>query len=332
MIKKKVTIAVDAMGGDHGPEPIVEGAIQASAATGANIILVGPHSPLTRLVEIQSGSKSISVAAAEEWISMDDDPIQAVRRKRDASINVGLRLLKTSSADAFVSAGSTGAVMAASLFILGRLRGYDRPAIAAFFPHRHGGVLLIDVGANSENKPQHLLQFGYMGAAYLENVMGRKDPRVGLLNIGEEATKGHDDAQEAHRLLRRSQLNFIGNVEGKDLPSGKVDVVVTDGFTGNIVLKAAEGVASYIVSELREVLTSRVDYKLASLVIQPGLQKMGRNLDYAAYGGAPLLGVNGIVIICHGRSKAPAIKRAVEVAVEAASRGLLEKLREAPRG
>jgi glycerol-3-phosphate acyltransferase PlsX len=271
------------------------------------------------------------VAAAEEWIAMDEEPVQAVRRKRDASINVGLRLVKTGVADAFVSPGSTGAVMAGALFTLGRIRGYDRPAIATTLPHRHGGMLLIDAGANLEVKPQQLLEFGIMGAAYAEHVMGRKEPRVGLLNVGSEETKGSDDLQDAYKLLRRSPLNFIGNVEPTDLPSGVVDVVVTDGFSGNVLLKAAEGTASYIVGELRQLLTSKVHYKAAAMLLRSGLRKMGNTLDYSAYGGAPLLGVNGVVIICHGRSNAAAIRKAVQVAGEAASHSLVERLRELSR-
>ncbi|MPZ22262.1 MAG: phosphate acyltransferase PlsX [Dehalococcoidia bacterium] len=320
------------MGGDHGPEPIAMGGIEAARRFGIRVTLVGPHSQLTHFVDVAGGAPpTLSIVAAEEWIAMDEEPVQAARRKKEASINVGLGLVRSGEADAFVSAGSTGAVMAASLFSLGRLRGCDRPAIAAFLPHRQGGVLLIDVGANVECRPQHLLQFAHMGSAYLERVMGRKEPRVGLLSVGEESTKGTDTVQEAHRLLTRSPLNFIGNVEGKDLPSGMVDVVVTDGFTGNVVLKAAEGIAGYVVSELKHSLKSRLDYKLAGKYLAPGLRKAWRSLDYTAYGGAPLLGVNGIVIICHGRSSATAITRAVEVAGDAASRGLLTHVQETLR-
>ena len=255
--------------------------------------------------------------------------MQAVRKKKDASINVGLALVKSGQADAFVSAGSTGAVMAAALLTLGRIRGYERPAIAAFFPHRNGGVLMIDVGATVEAKPSQLLQFGYMGSSYMEGVLGRKEPRVGLLNIGEESIKGDDERQDAHRMLLRSSLNFIGNVEGKDLPSGRVDVVVTDGFTGNIVLKAAEGIAEYVVSEFRRAITSRLDYKVAGAWLRPGFEKLRQHLDYSAYGGAPLLGVNGVVIICHGRSNEGAIKKAIEVAAEAAQNDLVGRIRQA---
>lgn len=334
MSRRRVTIAVDTMGGDHGPDPIVQGAIEGALSSGARVVLVGPQSQMNHWLEARAprNPEGVTIAAAEEWIAMDEEPVQAVRKKRDSSINVGLRLVRSGQADAFVSAGSTGAVMAGALFTLGRIRGYERPAIAAFFPLRQGGgVLLIDAGANVESKPQQLLQFGYMGSAYLELVMGRKEPRVGLLNNGEEDSKGSDELQEAYKLLRRSGLNFIGNVEGKDLPRGGVDVVVTDGFTGNVVLKTAEGVASYIVARLRELLTSKVHYRLAGLILQPGLRALAGGLDYTAFGGAPLLGVNGVVIICHGRSNAAAIKRAVEVAAEAAAQNLVERLRQAPR-
>jgi phosphate acyltransferase len=332
MAERKVTVALDTMGGDHGPEPMVEGAIEAAGATGARVILVGPQSQLSHLLDQQKDRpKTVSIVPAEEWIASDEEPVEAIRKKKASSINVGLGLLKSGQADAFVSAGSTGAVMAGSFLTLGRIRGYARPAIAAFFPHRHGGVLIIDVGANAECKPQHLLQFGQMGSAYLEHVLGRKEPRVGLLNIGEEATKGSDELQEAFRLLTRAPLNFIGNVEGKDLPTGRVDVVVTDGFTGNVVLKAAEGVAGYVVSELRKLLTSRLDYKVAALVLQRALRGMASALDYNTYGGAPLLGVNGVVIICHGRSTSLAIRHAIRVAADAANSDLIGKLREAAR-
>lgn len=328
----RATIAVDTMGGDHGPEPVVSGAVSAARSNDLKVVLVGPQSQLDHLLDVQRvRNDSVSVAAAEEWIAMDEEPVQAVRRKREASINIGLRLVKSGLADAFVSPGSTGAVMAGALFTLGRIRGYDRPAIATTLPHRHGGMLLIDAGANLEVKPQQLLQFGMMGAAYAEHVMGRKEPRVGLLNVGSEETKGTEDLQDAHKLLLRSPLNFVGNVEPTDLPSGTIDVVVTDGFSGNVLLKTAEGTASYIVTELRQLLTSKVHYKMAALVLRSALRKMGGRLDYSAYGGAPLLGVNGVVIICHGRSNAAAISKAVEVAGEAASHSLIERLRELSR-
>ena len=328
----RTTVAVDTMGGDHGPEPVVAGAVAAARSSDLKVILVGPQSQLDHLLEVQKvRSDAVSVAAAEEWIAMEEEPVQAVRRKREASINVGLRLVKSGVADAFVSPGSTGAVMAGALFTLGRIRGYDRPAIATTLPQRHGSVLLIDAGANLEVKPQQLLQFGIMGAAYVEHVMGRKEPRVGLLNVGSEESKGTEDLQDAYKLLRRSLLNFVGNVEPTDIPSGIVDVVVTDGFSGNVLLKTAEGTASYIVGELRQLLTSRIHYKLAALVLQRGLRRMGAPLDYSAYGGAPLLGVNGVVIICHGRSSASAIGKAVEVAGAAASHSLVERLRELTR-
>jgi glycerol-3-phosphate acyltransferase PlsX len=275
----------------------------------------------------------VSIVPAEEQIAMDEPPLEAVRRKRQSSIVVGTELLKSSRAQAFVSAGNTGAVMAAATLLLGRLPSVERPALGAVMPAKEGKrLLLLDAGANADSRPSQLVQFALMGQAYARRVFGIADPRVGLISIGEEDSKGNQLVVEANERLRQLEgISFYGNVEGKDLPNGVVDVAVTDGFTGNVILKSAEGTADYVVHELRDALTSKTVYKLAALVLRPAFTQLRRRLDYAEYGGAPLLGVRGTVLIAHGRSDAHAIASAVRAARDAIASDLVATLAAAVR-
>jgi glycerol-3-phosphate acyltransferase PlsX len=261
---------------------------------------------------------------------MDEHPAGAVREKRRSSIVVGLREVREGNADAFVSAGNTGAVMAAAVLVLGRVRGVKRPALGTVFPTAGGGrVLLVDVGANAEAKTEYLIQSAQMGRAYAQSALRLREPRIGLLSIGEEASKGSALIQEVHAALAAdTAMSFIGNVEGNAIPTGVADVIVTDGFTGNVAIKVAEGAAELILTELRAALTSRIQYKLAAAVLRPALRKVRSRIDYAEYGGAPLLGVNGVTIVAHGRSDARALFNAVRVARDAARGGLVDRIAE----
>jgi len=307
-------IALDAMGGDKAPVAIVDGAIEAAAEAGGRfeLILVGRRDELEkRISERGLFPGNIEIVHAPDVIGMSESPAAAVRRKRESSIAVATRLHREGVADAVVSAGNTGAAVASSLLSIGRIPGIDRPAIAIFYPSRNGGTIVLDGGANSDNVPKHLEQFAYMGAVYAEVILGRKSPRVGLLNIGEESSKGSELTREAYGLLEASGLNFVGNVEGRDVVAGAVDVVVTDGFTGNILLKFSESVAYYLGSMIKEGVAGSLRAKIGAVFLKPVLKKMGKTLDYAEYGGMPLLGINGVTIIGHGASNAKAIKNAV---------------------
>jgi glycerol-3-phosphate acyltransferase PlsX len=258
---------------------------------------------------------------------MDDEPAQAARRKKDSSIVVGLRAVRHGEAQAFVSAGNTGAVMAASIMYLGRIRGIERPSLVGLLPLSNTLTAFLDVGANADVKPEYMLQWGQMAAAYMEQVWKRKNPRVALLNIGEEESKGSSEAQEAYRLLKNSGLNFIGNLEGRDVPFARSDVIVTDGFTGNVVVKTMEGMAEYMQGEIKKAILSRPWYAAIGALLQPAFNKVRKSTDYREYGAGPLLGVNGLVFIGHGRSDARAIVSSLRVAREAARSGMLEAIR-----
>jgi glycerol-3-phosphate acyltransferase PlsX len=316
-------IALDAMGTDRHPAVEVQGAVQALREIPGDfeLILVGDRGrieeELARVDDLPAGR--LSVVHASQRIEPGEAPATAVRRKTDSSIVTGLVLEKEGSADAFVSAGSTGAVMAASLFLLRPLPGVARPAIATVLPTAADPVVMLDAGANVDSKPFHLLQFAHLGAIYAHDVLRRARPRVGLLNIGEEPEKGNELAVEAHQLLARSGLDFIGNVEGRDIITGVCDVVVTDGFVGNVLLKFYESVAGFF-SRLVEREVARSGAKM-------DLQELFRFLDYTEYGGAPLLGVNGISIICHGGSPPQAIKNAIRVAIRAVETNMVDHVR-----
>ena len=308
-------IALDAMGTDRHPSVEVEGAVQALRETGDDlrIVLVGDQTAIRReLARLgEAESERLSIVHAADRIAPGEPAVTAVRRKPGSSIVVGLHLQKEGQADAFVSAGSTGAVMAASLFILRPVPGVDRPAIATILPTAIGPTVMVDAGANVDCKPAHLVQFARLGVVYAHDVLGKEKPRVGLLNIGEEPEKGNELSVETHRLLVESDVNFIGNVEGRDIIKGACDVLVTDGFVGNVLLKFYESVAGFVFGLLRR--------EMADEQLEAKMGKVTRILDYAEYGGAPLLGVNGISIICHGGSTPRAITNAIKAAMTASN-------------
>jgi len=307
-------IALDAMGGDRAPRVIVEGALGAQEEVGADtkIVLVGREDAIRAEITHFGGSASaLDVVDARDIVSMEEQPSTTLRRKKESSIAVGLRLHAEGKVQGFISAGNTGAVAANALIILGRIKGVERPAIATYVPTKGGGCILLDVGASIDPKPSHMVQYAIMGSCFAKSVLGKSDPRVGLLNIGEESTKGTEVMQEAYALLKASDVNFIGNVEGRDIFAGSVDVTVCDGFVGNVVLKFAESVTDMVYGVLRQTLTADLRAKMGALLLKPAFRHLRETFDYAEYGGAPLLGVDGVCMICHGSSSARAIKNAV---------------------
>jgi glycerol-3-phosphate acyltransferase PlsX len=316
-----VRIALDAMGGDLAPKAVIEGALLAAHDLRAEIVLVGNREIVAReLAEHNARGLALTIEHAAEVVAMDDSPLESVLSKTDSSIHVGLDLVKRGRVDAFVSAGNSGAVMAAAMAILGTLPGVDRPAIASPAPTTGGLALLIDAGANTEVKPLNLMQFGVMGSVYWHHVRGIARPRVGLLSNGEEDSKGTDLTRAAAAALRQMEphINYIGYIEGRDINRAKADVIVTDGFTGNVALKTMEGFASFMMGNLREIFGSGMLRRLAYLLIRKKLRSIRERLDPSEYGGAPLLGVNGIAIIAHGSSNARAIRNAVRAAANEA--------------
>ncbi len=310
-------IALDAMGGDTAPETTVAGAVRAARELPVEIVLVGQQDAIEPLLKgYPSRPDNITIVHAAESIGMHESPAAAVRKKRDSSINVGLELLKQGQVQAFISAGNTGAAVAASTLTVGLLPGVERPGIAIQLPGLKDDTVLIDVGANITPKPLHLLQYAIMGEAYSRYVLGRANPKVGLLNVGEEEGKGTDFIKETYELLQTGKFNFIGNVEGHDIFSGEVDVIVCDGFAGNVALKTAESLAHAIGTILKRSLTRSFMTRLGAALARDAFQEIRSELDYAERGGAPLLGVNGVSIIAHGASGAKAIKNAIRVAHE----------------
>lgn len=308
-------IAVDAMGGDDAPGPIVEGAVLAAREYGVGILLVGDSAVIRKdLDRCNLSGLDVSIVHAAQKVEMEEAPSVVIRRKRDSSIWVATEQVKKGNAVAVISAGNSGATMATALFILGPLQGVERPAIATVLPTLTGSAILLDVGANVDCKPLHLFQFATMGHEYAEWVLQKSRPKIGLLSIGEEETKGNEVTKEALKILKASPLNFIGNVEGRDVYSGTADVIVCDGFIGNVALKISEGLADTLGKLLKREIAATLGGKLGYLFLRPAFQRFRRRVDYAEYGGAPLLGVNGISIICHGRSSAKAIKNAIRVA------------------
>ena len=316
-------IALDAMGGDHGLAPVVEGAVQALKELDVELILVGHEDQLrTELDRVQYTDHRLTVHHASQTVDMHESPAQVARKKRDSSIWVASTLVKTGEAQAVVSAGNTGAAMVSSFFLLGTIKGVERPAIAASLPTIRGTAIMLDVGATVDCSARQLHQFAIMGHEYAKHLMGIARPRVGLLGIGEEATKGNEVTKEAFRLLKESSLNFIGNLEGREVYSGTADVIVCDGFLGNVSLKISEGLAEAMKKILMsEVMNSTLGRLSLAFVTGP-LMRLKRRTDYAEFGGAPLLGVNGVCMICHGRSSAKAIKNAIRRA-DALARGRL---------
>ncbi|MBD2677535.1 MULTISPECIES: phosphate acyltransferase PlsX [Nostoc] len=325
----RVRIAIDAMGGDHAPGEIVAGALRAREELGVDILLVGDPQQIEAALPPKTNLGQMEIVTAQEAIAMDEEPLNAVRRKRNASINVAMDLVKQQQADAVFSAGHSGAAMASALLRLGRLPGVDRPAIGTVFPTIVAGkpVLVLDVGANVDCRPKFLEQFAVMGSAYSRYVLGTNEPKVGLLNIGEEDSKGNDAAVRAHQLLREnSQINFIGNAEGRDVLSGRFDVIVCDGFVGNVLLKFAEAVGEVILQILREELPQGLHGQIGSALLKPNLKRIKQRMDHAEHGGALLLGVAGVCLIGHGSSQAPSIFNAIRMAKEAVDNQVLQRI------
>jgi len=324
-----VRIAIDAMGGDYAPAEIVAGALRAKEELDVHILLVGDPQQIEAVIPLKSNRLGIEIVPAQDTIGMDEEPLSAVRRKRGASVNVAMDLVKNNQADAIFSAGHSGAAMASALLRLGRLPGIDRPAIGTVFPTIKAGkpVLILDVGANVDCRPKFLEQFAVMGSIYSQYVLGISEPKVGLLNIGEEENKGNEAAVRAHELLRENtQINFSGNAEGRDVLSGEFDVIVCDGFVGNVLLKFAEAVGGVILQILREELPQGIRGQIGTAILKPNLKRVKQRMDHAEHGGALLLGVNGICFIGHGSSQAPSIFSAIRMAKEAVDNQVLERL------
>jgi glycerol-3-phosphate acyltransferase PlsX len=322
------TIALDAMGGDNAPRAEVEGAVLAARELGVRVILVGRQDVLREeLAKHAHRNLPIEILHAADVITMRDSPMQAFRKKRNSSAHLAAKLVREGEADGFVSAGNTGAIMAVAHFILGTLPSVDRPALAAPFPNSKGTVsVMLDVGANVDSKPVHLEQFAVMGEIYYRALFGTRRPKVALLSIGEEESKGNDLTREAFNRLKKMPLNFVGNVEGRDVFAGSVDVIVCDGFIGNVALKISEGLVEHLVRTLKTALQSTLSAQIGSMLSRRAYQGFKKNLDYSEYGGAPLLGVRGITVIGHGRSNVNAIKNAIRVAAELAKAKLNEKI------
>jgi len=323
-------IVVDAMGGDFAPMNIVQGAVAAAKQFDLEIILVGKKDLIDlELAKFAPLPRGITVKHASEVIEMHEAAATAVRRKKDSSISKSVELLKEKEADAFVSAGNTGAVVCAAMLYLGILSGVERPGIAIVIPTLKGESLFIDAGANIDPKPIHLLQYAIMADTYLKSILGKDNPTVGLLNIGEEESKGTDFVRETYRLLEQAKINFIGNVEGKDIYSGECDCIVCDGFVGNVTLKVSEGLAQVIMEFLKREIKKNFWGKLSVPFVKRALSKFKKDMDYAEYGGAQLLGIDGVVIIGHGHSSANAIKNAIRVAMQEVQNDVNKKIIEA---
>ncbi len=322
-------IAVDAMGGDNAPEAEVAGAVAACRQWGCQVVLVGETDKLqAELSKHQIDGLHIDIQHASEVVGMDDSASDAVRKKKDSSIRVAYDLVKRGDAAAVVSAGNSGATMAAGMAVLKRVKGIERPAIATLLPTLQGQTMVLDMGANVDCKPSHLLQFAIMGSIYAEHVLGKAKPKVGLLSNGEEEKKGNDLTRETHLLLKKADLNYIGSVEGGDIYNGRVDVVVCDGFVGNVLLKVSEGLAVAISTMLRREIEGRFLAKIGYLLSRPAFQSFKKKINPAEYGGAPLLGIAGTGIICHGSSDPVAISIAIRQAGEYAKIRIEEKLAE----
>ena len=322
-------IAVDGMGGDFAPAAVVEGAAQAAARwSDLELIVVGQAERVQPLVEQHPG---LRFRPATQVIAMDEHPAQAVRGKPDSSMSVCARMCKQGEAEAWVSAGNSGAIMAAALFLQGRIRGVERPALGSVVPTADGSAYFLDVGANVDSRPEFLVQFAHMGSVYARELMQRASPRVGLLANGEEDGKGDELTREVNARLRRNGtgLNFVGNVEPKEVFEGKADVVVADGFVGNVAIKMAEATADFLFRNLREEIPSTVTGKVGGLLIRPGVRKIRDRIDWREFGGAPLLGIDGVAVVAHGRSDARAFLNAIRVAREAVGARLVDKIREA---
>ncbi len=321
-------ILVDAMGGDNAPDAIVNGCIDAiKSQNGFDIVLIGDNARITKILDSRKfSSPRIQVIHAKEVITNEDIPTRAIKLKKNSSMVVGFNMLKQKEGDAFISAGNTGALLTGSLLILGRLKGVDRPALGAIIPTRKGKALLIDAGLNSSCKPINYVQFGILGSVYFKELYGIERPTVGLVNMGTEARKGTQVLKNAYELLSKSNLNFIGNVEGRDIPEGNVDIAVCDGYIGNVLLKFLEGAGSFFMAFLKGMFKRTIFSKLSLLFVMRDMKEFKRKLDVDVDGGAPILGVNGLVIKSHGNSNAKTIKHVVLKAYDMVKNSLMEKI------
>lgn len=328
-------IILDGMGGDNAPLEIVKGAVEASSKIDHQIVIVGREDEINaELAKYNYDESKIQVVHASEVIENEDSPVKAIRRKTDSSMVKGLTMLKDGEGDLFISAGNTGAYMAGSLFMLGRIPGIDRPAISSIYPIAGGALpsIIVDAGANSECRPSNLLEFAIMGSLYMEKVMDRKNARVGLVNLGVEENKGTTVTKAAHKLLKEADLNFIGNVEARDVPKGACDVIVCDGFTGNIILKLTEGFAWNLLKTMKKKFTDGLSAKMGAVLLAGKVKEIKDEFDYSEYGGAPILGVNGHVIKIHGSSGATAVKNAIIKGIPYAQENVVGRITSAMEG
>lgn len=321
-------IAIDGMGGDNSPSAIIEGSVMAVKEFGVELIITGPEDVISReLQKYQYPKEKITILNAAEVISTNEPPVMAIRKKKDSSLYKALELVKKGEAEGVVSAGSTGAFMAGSLFIVGRIKGIDRPALAPVMPGKNGPFMVIDCGANAECKPANLLQFAIMGKVFFQNFMSINDPTIGLINIGVEEEKGNELTKASYQLLKNSSLNFAGNIEPRDVSNGDVNILVCDGFVGNTVLKMYEGVASNIFNMLKKEIMSSTISKIGGILLTPVFKRFKKKFDYKEYGGAAFLGVKGICIKAHGSSDGKAIKNAIWQAKKACDNKLIDKIK-----
>lgn len=323
-------VALDAMGGDEGPKVTVKAAVDAADELNINLVLIGKEIEIKEeLSKYKYNDQKIEIINADEIITNEEEPAMAIRKKKNSSMVVGLNMLKEQKVDAFISAGSTGALLSGGLLIVKRIKGIERPALATVYPTRKGVSLLLDVGANADSKAKYLQQFAVMGSIYCEKILNKINPKVGLVNIGTEREKGNALTKETYELLENTQnINFYGNIEGREVPSGDVDVLVCDGFVGNIVLKLTEGLANNIFSMLKEVFMKSSRTKIGAVLLKPGLKEFKKKLDYTEYGGAPLLGIKGAVIKAHGSSNDVAIKNAIKQAKQFIENKVIENIEE----
>ena len=329
-MSERPIIAVDAMGGDFGPSVVVPGAVEAARLHDLHVLLVGDTPKLeVELSKIDLANVHFDIVQADDVVHMNEKPSDILRRKKNASIQVACRLVKEGAADSVVSAGHSGATVACGMFIMGRLPGVERPALAALLPTEKNPVVVLDAGANVDCRPYHLFQFGLMGAAFARDLLSYAAPRVSLLSIGEEEGKGNSQVKEAYELLKMAQnLNFIGNAEGRDIFTGNIDVVICDGFVGNVVVKMSEGLAASLVRMLKRVFTSGFLPALGGMLAKGAFRHFARTIDYAEYGGAPLLGLQGLAIVCHGRSNARAMSNAIKMSGTFVRKGTNDRLAE----
>lgn len=322
-------IAIDGMGGDNAPSVIIKGCIEAiNEFKDVDIIITGPEDIISaELNKYEYDSNRICIKNATEIITNNEHPVMAIRRKKDSSINRALELVKKGEADAVISAGSTGAFLAGATLVVGRIKGVNRPALAPIMPGKNGPFMIVDCGANAECKPINLVQFAQMGEVYFQNILNVKNPSVGLINIGSEEEKGNELTKETHQLLKETKLNFVGNVEPREIPEGKVNVLVCDGFVGNTVLKMYEGVAQTIFTTLKEEIMSSFKTKLGGALLKPVFRKFKKDYDYTEYGGAAFLGVNGVCIKAHGSSDSKAIKNAIKQAIKFHENDVINKIK-----